>query len=182
MFHEDSFSLDSFSTDSWLFLLEVPYFDLTRKQRVHVRHVLQSVYAPDVVESIVSVAERNNLSAIDSVEVIRAQTGDQTMVVIPRRTVTADKPRFAYAVAANESMHASAEQLRFFANHSTESIVSSHAQASFIAFDMGFQSDAFQRYVEPDAICVEETVDVLHTIPQCVFVLATGDDVFEVMP
>ena len=143
MFHEDSFSLDSFSTDSWLFLLEVPYFDLTRKQRVHVRHVLQSVYAMDVVERIVSVAERNNLSAIDSVEVIRAQTGDQTMVVIPRRTVTADKPqsqvghgtpnqsketRFAYAVAANESMRASAEQLRFFANHSTESIVSSHAQ------------------------------------------------------
>lgn len=135
--------MDSFSTDSWLFLLEVPYFDLTRKHRVHVRHVLQSVYALDVVERIVSVAERNNLSAIDSVEVIRAQTGDQTMVVIPRRTVTADKPqsqvghgtpnqsketRFAYAVAANESMRASAEQLRFFANHSTESIVSSHAQ------------------------------------------------------
>jgi hypothetical protein len=143
LFHENSFSLDSFDDTSWMFLLEVPYFDLTRKQRVYVRHVLQSVYAPDVVESIVSVAKRNNLSAIDSVEVIHAQTGDQTMVVLPRRTVTADKPqsqvghgtlnqsketRFAYAVAANESMHASTEQLRFFANHSTESIVSSHAQ------------------------------------------------------
>ena len=143
LFHESSFSLDSFDDRSWLFLLEVPYFDLTGKQRIYVRHVLQSVYALDVVEQIVSVAERNNISAIDSVEVIRAQIGDQTLFILPRRTVTAEKPqrqvkqaapkqsketRVAYAVTRNESMHASAEQLRFFANHSTESIVSSHAQ------------------------------------------------------
>jgi hypothetical protein len=143
LFHEDSFSLDSFSTDSWMFLLEVPYFDLTGAQRVYVRHVLQSVYAMEVVERIVAVAERNNLSAIDSVDVIRAQAGDQTLVVMPRRAVTADKPqrqvrqaapkqlketRVAYAVTGNESLHASVEQFHVFANHSTESVVSGHMQ------------------------------------------------------
>ncbi len=146
MFHEDSFSLDSFSTDSWMFLLEVPYFDLTGAQRVYVRHVLQSVYALEVVERIVAVAERNNLSAIDSAEVIRARTGDQTLFILPRRKVTADKPqrqakqtapkraketRAAYAVTGNESMYASAAPLHILANHSAESIVSSHAQETF---------------------------------------------------
>ena len=146
MFDENSLSLDAFSDDAWLFLLEVPYFDLTGAQRVYVRHVLQSVYALEVVERIAAVAERNNLSAIDSAEVIRARTGDQTLFILPRRTVTEEKPqrqvrhaapkqvkeiRFAYAVTGNESMHASVEQFHIFANHSAESIVSSHAQEMF---------------------------------------------------
>lgn len=81
--------MDSFSTDSWLFLLEVPYFDLTRKQRVHVRHVLQSVYALDVVERIVSVAEQHNMSAVDAVSVVRAQVTSQPEVFVQRKAVRA---------------------------------------------------------------------------------------------
>ena len=143
MFHEDSFSLDSFSTDSWLFLLEVPYFELTGKQRVYVRHALQSVYAMDVAERIVAVAEHHNLSAVDSVEVIRAQIGDQTLFVLPRKRIASEKSqhkanpvaqkqaketRVAYATSSTEAIYAMAAQLRVFADfHAAQSIVSGHA-------------------------------------------------------
>lgn len=96
-----------------------------------------------VVEQIVSVAEQHNLSAIDSVDVVRVQTGDQTLFIMPRRTVTVDTPqrqakqatpkpvketRTAYALTGNTSVYARAEQLRAFANQSSESIVSGYEQ------------------------------------------------------
>ena len=143
MFDENAFSLDAFSGES-MFLLAGPYFDLTGKQRVYVRHVLQSVYALDVVERIVAVAEIHNLSVVDSVDVIRVQTGDQTLFILPRKTVTIEKPRrqagpvapkqaketrVAYATSSNEAIYASDERLRVFAGFpSVEPIVSSHAQ------------------------------------------------------
>ena len=147
MFDETSFFTDAFDQDSWLFLLEVPYFDLTRKQRVHVRHVLQSVYALDVVERIVSVAERNNLSAIDSVEVIRAQTGDSTLVVLPRRKVTTDTPlraekspsstsakeaRTAYAIHRSAEVNATAQQSAISAAARNEFFVAEYAQENIV--------------------------------------------------
>lgn len=116
----------------------------TIQSRVSVCHVLQSVYVLDVVEQIVSVAERNNLSAIDSVEVVRAQTGDKTLVVMPRRVVTEEKPlrqakqaapkqtketRLAYATHSVKPMYANATQLHVFADCVTiEPVISRHAQ------------------------------------------------------
>ena len=74
------------------------------------------------------------------------QTGDQTLFIMPRRTVTVDTPqrqakqatpkpvketRVAYALTGNAPVYASAETLHAFALQSSEAIVSSHAQETF---------------------------------------------------
>lgn len=134
--------IGSIAGQAW-FALNTRYFDLNKYQRAYARHVLETVYALDVVEQIVSVAEQHNLSAIDSVDVVRVQTGDQTLFILPRRTVTVETPqrqakqatpkpiketRVAYALTGNAPVYASAEQLRAFAIQSSEAIVSSYEQ------------------------------------------------------
>jgi hypothetical protein len=130
------------SGQAWV-ALNGRHFDLTKYQRLYVRHVLQTTYNAEAVERIVAVAERHNLSAVDAVSVVRAQAGEQTIVVLPRKKVSIEKPlrqvnepapkkaketMAAYSVARNEAVYASAGQFHVFANHSTESVVSGHVQ------------------------------------------------------
>lgn len=137
--------IGSIAGQAW-FALNTRYFDLNKYQRAYVRHVLETVYALDAVEQVVSVAERYNLSALDSVDIVRAQTWDQTLFVLPRRTVTVETPqrqpkqaapkpvketRLAYALTGTAPVYASTEQLRAFANQPSETIVSCHAQEMF---------------------------------------------------
>lgn len=137
--------IGSIAGQAW-FALNTRYFDLNKYQRAYARHVLETVYALDVVEQIVSIAERHNLSAIDSVDVVRMQTGDKALFILPSRTVTVEKPqrqakqatpkpiketRVAYALTGNAPVYASAEQLHAFANQSSEAIVSSYEQEMF---------------------------------------------------
>lgn len=82
------------------------------------RHVLETVYALDAVEQIVSAADRYNLSAVDSVDLVRAQTGGQTLFALQRRTVAVEvqkiqiertvvnEKRVVYALAGNEARYA----------------------------------------------------------------------------
>lgn len=92
MFDENAFSLDSFDQDSWLFLLEVPYFDLSGKQRIYVRSVLESVYATSEVERIVSVAVQNNISVLDAATAVRVSTEPLQIIVRNERKTSAEKP------------------------------------------------------------------------------------------
>lgn len=66
MFDENAFSTDAFSTDSWLFLFEVPYHDITGVQRVFVRSVTEKIYGVLVAEAIVSIASEQNISIVQS--------------------------------------------------------------------------------------------------------------------
>lgn len=74
MFDETSFSIDAFAQDAWLFLLDVPFFDLTGKQRIYVRSVVDSVYLSSEAEKIISFAGANNLSVVDAATALRVST------------------------------------------------------------------------------------------------------------
>ena len=76
MFDETSFSLDAFDQGAWLFLLDVPYRDLSDAQRVHVRSILTAAYSVSVAERIVVFAAEKAISVMDSIAANR-------MVVVP---------------------------------------------------------------------------------------------------
>ena len=91
MFDENAFSLDAFNDGSWLFLLDVPYFDLSGRQRLYVRTVLESVYSVSEVNQIVSVATQNNLSVLDASTVARISTGPLQVFVRGERKTKPEK-------------------------------------------------------------------------------------------
>lgn len=94
MFDETSFSLDAFGQDAWLFLLDVPYFDLTGKQRIYVRSVVDSIYLAPEAEQIISFAGANNLSVIDAAIALRVSTVPlQTIIESTRKRIVEHKPR-----------------------------------------------------------------------------------------
>lgn len=81
MFDETSFSIDAFAQDAWLFLLDVPFFDLTGKQRIYVRSVVDSVYLSSEAEKIISFAGANNLSVVDAATALRVSTAPLQTVI-----------------------------------------------------------------------------------------------------
>ena len=139
MFHEDSFSLDSFSTDSWMFLLEVPYFDLSGKQRIYVRSVLESVYTSTEADQIVAVAAQNSLSVMDAAVAVRVNVEPlQTIVAAamqrkapepvaerrikqPKAQERTNKP--AYAVASTQSVFSRSDGEAVFVPSSDHQLV-----------------------------------------------------------
>ncbi len=81
MFDETSFSIDAFAQDAWLFLLDVPFFDLTGKQRIYVRSVVDSIYLSSEAEKIISFAGANNLSVVDAATALRVSTAPLRTVI-----------------------------------------------------------------------------------------------------
>lgn len=140
MFDETSFSLDAFFQDAWLFLLDVPYFDLTGKQRVYVRSVVESVYSISEANEIISFASGNNLSVLDSAIALRVSTKPLQIVIeaaakkqASNKLLAAREPkaraipaiRPAYAVISATAIHAVHESLSVVSWHAVDSIVSS---------------------------------------------------------
>jgi len=97
VFEQNSFSLDSFDQDSWLFLLETPYVDLSHHQRVYVTAVVESLYVQSVADQIISVAAQNNLSVMDAIQVVTAKHEGLQLAVLNARKVSAEKPVRTYA-------------------------------------------------------------------------------------
>jgi len=140
MFDETSFSLDAFAQESWLFLLDVPYFDLTGKQRVYVRSVVESVYSISEANEIVSFASGNNLSVLDSAIALRVSTKPLQLVIeaaakkqASNKLLTAREPKVrampairpAYAVSSATAINAVHESLSVVSWHAVDSIVAS---------------------------------------------------------
>ncbi len=141
MFHEDSFSLDSFSTDSWLFLLEVPYFDLTGKQRVYVRSVVESVYSTAEADKIISFAGSKNLSVLDSAIALRVSTEPLRLVIeaaavkkrVGKKLPPIREPkaraipaiRRAYAVSTTTVIRAEQDSISVVSWHEVDSVIAS---------------------------------------------------------
>lgn len=94
MFDKTSFSIDAFAQDAWLFLLDVPFFDLTGKQRIYVRSVVDSVYLSSEAEKIISFAGTNNLSVVDAATALRVSTAPlQTVIEAAKKRATQQTPR-----------------------------------------------------------------------------------------
>lgn len=138
MFDETSFSLDAFAQESWLFLLDVPYFDLTGKQRIYVRSVVESVYSISEANEIVSFASGNNLSVFDSAIALRVSAKPLQLVIeaaakkqANNKLLTAREPKVrampairpAYAVASATPINAVHESLSVVSWHAVDSIV-----------------------------------------------------------
>ncbi len=140
MFDETSFSLDAFALESWLFLLDVPYFDLTGKQRVYVRSVVESVYSISEANEIVSFASGNNLSVLDSAIALRVSTKPLQLVIeaaakkqASNNPLATREPKIraipaitpAYAVSSVTTINAVHESLSVVSWYAVDSIVAS---------------------------------------------------------
>jgi hypothetical protein len=144
VFDQASFSLDAFDQDSWLFLFETGYADLSHRQRVYVTSVVESIYAQSVADQIISVAAQNNLSVLDAIQAITAKSSVETLVVRKERKVSAApqaRERVAkierpvatgpvYSVANSETTHAFATSETGYAFSTPEEIVSTFQQTS----------------------------------------------------
>ena len=105
MFDETSFFTDAFDQDSWLFLLDVPYFDLTGKQRVYVRSVVESVYSTAEADKIISFAAAKNLSVVDAATALRVTTAPlQTVIEAAKKRTAEQKPRPATSAKNTKKM------------------------------------------------------------------------------
>lgn len=149
MFDETSFSIDAFDQDSWLFLLDVPYFDLTGKQRVYVRSVVESVYSTAEADKIISFAGSKNLSVLDSAIALRVSTEPLRLVIesaavkkrvgkkLPSiretkaRAIPAIRP--AYAVSTTTAIRAEQDSISLVSWREADSvIVSDSADQMFV--------------------------------------------------
>ncbi len=83
--------IGSIAGQAW-FALNTRYFDLNKYQRAYARHVLETVYALDVVEQIVSVASLNNLSVMDAIQSVAAKYSVAPLVVRDERKLRVEKP------------------------------------------------------------------------------------------
>lgn len=142
MFDETSFSIDAFDQDSWLFLLDVPYFDLTGKQRIYVRSVVESVYSTAEADKIISFAGSKNLSVLDSAIAVRVSTEPLRLVIeaaaavkkrvgkkLPSirepkaRAIPAIRP--AYAVSTTTAIRAEQDSISLVSWHEVDSVIAS---------------------------------------------------------
>lgn len=143
MFDDTSFSIDAFAQESWLFLLDVLYFELTCKQRIYVRSVVESVYSISEANKIVSFASSNNLSVLDSAVAMRVSTKPLQLVIEavaakkqagkkltavrePKaRSIPAISP--AYAISTETVIHAENDSLSVVSWHVVDSVVASYS-------------------------------------------------------
>lgn len=140
MFDENAFSLDAFDNDSWLFMLDAPYFSLSGKLRVYVRTVLDSVYSHTEVEQIISTAAQHNLSIFDAATAIHVSTDPLQVIVRDERKAKAE-PRVrepktiqptperknlpAYALTEENRVFTRADVTAIFAFTQAQSLVAS---------------------------------------------------------
>lgn len=143
MFDETSFSLDAFDQDAWLFLLDVPYFDLTGKQRIYVRAVVNCVYLSSEAEKIISFAGANNLSVLDAAVALRVNAEPLQIIATQKKNRRAPQPvvekrvrepktqerrnKPAYVVAAQNTLAVSDQSDALIASYESQQIVASSA-------------------------------------------------------
>ena len=93
---------------AWGPLLEAPYLDLSGKQRLYVRSVLESVYTKTETEQIIATAARNSISVLDAAISMRVNIEPLQVVVAAAKQRKAqertNKP--AYAMTQPQALFA----------------------------------------------------------------------------